>query len=135
MNLKKLIDQLIEHEGLRLKPYVCSAGKLTIGIGRNLVGKGISEREARFLLDNDIQECYDDLLPLFINFELIQDSIQHVLLDMRFQLGAAGFRKFKKMITAVNNRNQEEMIKQMKDSNWYKQTPGRVEKLIKIIEG
>jgi len=135
MNLKKLIDQLIEHEGLRLKPYVCSAGKLTIGIGRNLVGKGISEREARFLLDNDIQECYDDLLPLFINFKLIQDSIQHVLLDMRFQLGPGGFRGFKKMITAVNNQNQEEMIKQMKDSNWYKQTPGRVEKLIKIIEG
>jgi GH24 family phage-related lysozyme (muramidase) len=23
------------HEGLRLKPYLCPAGKLTIGIGRN----------------------------------------------------------------------------------------------------
>ena len=135
MNLKKLIDQLIEHEGLRLKPYVCSAGKLTIGIGRNLVGKGISEREARFLLDNDIQECYDDLLPLFINFNMMPESIQRVLIDMRFNLGGKGFRSFKKMITAVNNRNMEEMIKQMRDSSWYTQVKTRADNLIRLIEG
>ncbi len=36
----KLMDrikaQLVRHEGLRLKPHRCTAGKLTIGIGRNL---------------------------------------------------------------------------------------------------
>lgn len=29
--------QLVRHEGLRLKPYRYTVGKLTIGIGRNLV--------------------------------------------------------------------------------------------------
>jgi len=135
MNLKKLIDQLKAHEGFSSTAYKCTADRWTIGYGRNISDKGISEREAQFLLDNDIQECYDDLLPLFINFELIQDSIQHVLLDMRFQLGAAGFRKFKKMITAVNNRNQEEMIKQMRDSSWYTQVKTRADNLIRLIEG
>ena len=38
----KLVDQIIEHEGLKLKPYHCPAGKLTIGVGRNLEDKGIS---------------------------------------------------------------------------------------------
>lgn len=47
---KKLTDQLIKHEGLRLKPYRCPAGKLTIGIGRNLEDKGITEKEAVMLL-------------------------------------------------------------------------------------
>ena len=28
----KLVDQLIKHEGLKLKPYHCPAGKLTIGV-------------------------------------------------------------------------------------------------------
>ena len=135
MNLEKLINQLKKHEGFSHTAYKCTADRWTLGYGRNISDKGITEKEAMYLLNNDIQECYDDLLPLFINFKLIQDSIQHVLLDMRFQLGPGGFRGFKKMITAVNNQNQEEMIKQMKDSNWYKQTPGRVEKLIKIIEG
>lgn len=28
------IDRLIFHEGLKLKPYKCTAGKWTIGVGR-----------------------------------------------------------------------------------------------------
>jgi hypothetical protein len=34
--MNRIKAQLIRHEGLRLKPYRCTAGKLTIGIGRNL---------------------------------------------------------------------------------------------------
>lgn len=135
MNLEKLIKQLIEHEGLRLKPYRCTAEKLTIGVGRNLEDKGITEKEAMQLLQNDISECEEDITPLFINFRMMPDAIQRVLIDMRFNLGPARFRKFKKMITAVNQRNMEEMIKQMKDSVWYTQVSGRAEKLIKMLEG
>jgi len=39
--LKKLADQLIQHEGIRLKPYYCPAGKLTIGVeGFPMVSSG-----------------------------------------------------------------------------------------------
>ena len=34
--MNRIKAQLVRHEGLRLKPYRCSAGRLTIGIGRNL---------------------------------------------------------------------------------------------------
>jgi len=34
--LERIKEQLVRHEGLRLKPYRCTAGKLTIGYGRNL---------------------------------------------------------------------------------------------------
>jgi len=34
--MSKLTEQLTRHEGLRLKPYVDTVGKLTIGCGRNL---------------------------------------------------------------------------------------------------
>ena len=135
MNFEKLIDQLRVHEGFSLKPYRCTEGVLTIGYGRSLDTKGISEKEALYLLHNDISECYDDLIPLFIDFKMMPDSIQRVLIDMRFNLGSQGFRKFKKMITAVNNRNQKEMIKEMLDSKWARQVPERVENLIKIIKG
>ena len=43
-------DQLIDHEGLELKPYHCTADKLTIGVGRNIQDRGITEDEARYLL-------------------------------------------------------------------------------------
>jgi lysozyme len=61
---ENMIRQLTTHEGLRLKPYLCPAGKLTIGIGRNLEGKGITKQEAVMLLENDIQECLDDLTDI-----------------------------------------------------------------------
>jgi len=34
--LERIKEQLVRHEGLRLKPYRCTAGKLTNGIDRNL---------------------------------------------------------------------------------------------------
>jgi len=34
--MNRIKAQLVRHEGLRLKPYRCTAGKLTIGYGRNL---------------------------------------------------------------------------------------------------
>jgi len=34
--MDRIKEQLVRYEGLRLKPYRCTTGKLTIGIGRNL---------------------------------------------------------------------------------------------------
>ena len=42
-----------DFEGLRLKPYRCSAGKLTIGYGRNLEDVGIDEKEASMMFERD----------------------------------------------------------------------------------
>ena len=42
------------HEGEKLMPYKCTAGKLTIGVGRNLEARGISKDESDLMLRNDI---------------------------------------------------------------------------------
>jgi lysozyme len=55
--LERIQEQLVRHEGLRLKPYRCTAGKLTIGIGRNLDDRGISQKEAYAMLERDIKDC------------------------------------------------------------------------------
>ena len=46
---------------MRLYPYNCSEGKLTLGIGRNLDDRGITEEEALYLLNNDIEAVQKDL--------------------------------------------------------------------------
>ena len=51
-DMTSLENQLIDHEGLELKPYQCTADKLTIGVGRNIEDRGITEDEARYLLKN-----------------------------------------------------------------------------------
>ena len=55
-NKKKLTEELMDDEGLCLRPYRDTEGKLTIGVGRNLErgGGGISEEEADYLIENDI---------------------------------------------------------------------------------
>jgi len=134
MNIKKITDQLILHEGLRLKPYHCPAGKLTIGIGRNLEDKGITEKEALMLLENDIQECLEDLKTIFNKFDMLPESAQSVLVDMRFNLGHEGFRKFKNMIKAGKQQNFHSAAREMKDSLWYQQVGKRAERLTKMME-
>jgi len=55
--MNRIKAQLVRHEGLKLKPYRCTAGKLTIGIGINLDVCGISQKEAYTMLERDIQGC------------------------------------------------------------------------------
>ena len=133
--METLEEMLIRHEGLKFKPYLCSAGKLTIGIGRNLDSKGITKQEAMYMFYNDIEECERDLINrvfqgIFFDFP---KTIQNVLLNMRFQLGQDGFRGFRKMIAAFKKKDYEKAISEMIDSQWYNQTTNRANDLIKIV--
>lgn len=155
-----LKDQLILHEGLKLKPYKCPANKWTIGVGRNLddVGlskdeqrkllgtfglnrkevidalliRGISEEEALFLLDNDIKKCVDDVKK-FPWFESLDPVRQKVIVDMRFNLGLAGLKKFRKMISHLEVGEYSNAAKEMKDSKWYWEVGNRSRRLVKMM--
>jgi len=88
MNMEAAKTLIIEHEAYRKYPYRCSAGKLTIGMGRNIEDRGISPNEALMLLENDIKECAEDLREIFPTFDELPEKRQHALIDMRFNLGA-----------------------------------------------
>lgn len=132
---EKVIADLVRDEGYRQFPYRCTAGRLTIGIGRNIDDVGVSKAEAEYLLVRDILSSTTDLQNIFTEFNIFPDDIQRVLINMRFQLGFMRFRAFKKMIEAARNRQWSEMARQMKDSSWYKQVPERANRLIKLVEG
>lgn len=135
MDRQRLIYQLIDHEGMALKPYTCTAGKLTIGAGRNLNDKGITRQEAMTLLENDIDEVLTDLNNnLFPELFLYPESIQLVLADMRFNLGPKRFRSFKKMITAVEARDWPRMAREMEDSKWCGDVKSRCANLVKMVD-
>jgi len=132
--INKLKQQLRKHEGLRLKPYRCTAGKLTIGYGRNIESNGISKQEAEIMLDNDIQICLQDMQTLFTNFDNLPIDIQVVILNMRYNMGATGIRAFKNMITAIEKQDWKNMAKNMKNSKWYEQVGNRAKELVLIVE-
>ena len=135
MDRNVLIDQLKEHEGLRFRPYLCSAGKLTIGIGRNLEARGVTEEEALFLLGNDISRCILDLEKIFgSHFGTLPEIAQRVIIGMRFNLGAKGFRGFKNFIAAIKESDFKKAKLEMIDSLWYGQVKGRGKTLVKMMD-
>ena len=129
MNIEKLIKQLKKHEGLRLKPYRCSSGKLTIGIGRNLDDKGISKPEAYMLLANDVHECINQVKKNIHFFDKLNDIRQNVLINMCFNLGIHGLLKFKKFLAALELGDFEDASIEMLDSRWALQVRTRATEL------
>lgn len=127
--------QLIRHEGIRYKVYDDTMGIPTIGVGRNLFSKGISHQEAIYLLNNDIEECIQDLRSIFNGWHSFDDGIKRVLIDMRFNLGPDGFRQFRKMIQAVKDKDYNKMAAEMKNSLWYRQVGYRGNSLINMVKG
>lgn len=101
MNRESLKQLLIYHEGLRLKPYKDTRGLITIGFGRCLDTTGISETEAHYLLDNDIAKAVSYCREAYTWFNGLDDTRQNVIVSLIFNLGAAGFAEFKKLIAAV----------------------------------
>lgn len=134
MNINKIKKLIKEHEGVKKFPYRCPAGKLTIGVGRNLEDVGLREDEIEYLLDNDLKECISDLRTIFPQFDEIDDVRQAVLIDMRFNLGPARFRTFKRFIQAVRGGYWLLAVQEMKDSLWYKQVGIRARRLCNMME-
>ena len=134
INNKRLTEQLIKDEALRLRPYECSAGKLTIGVGRNLEDKGITEEEATHLLQNDLAQCWDELVSNFSWFERLNTYRQEVLINMCFNLGISRLKTFRKALNAMEHEDWKEAALQMMDSRWAKQVNSRAVRLSKIME-
>ena len=88
-------EMLIKNEGLVLQVYTCSAGKLTCGVGRNLQDNCISEDEAMFMLENDINRVVANLDKMWEVWRSFPVPAQEVCVDMAFQMGIAGFMNFR----------------------------------------
>ena len=123
---------LRDHEGLKLKAYQCTAGKTTIGYGRNLDDRGIDADEAELLLDRDVGEAIRDLAK-FSFWNVLSERRRAALIDMRFCLGPHRFRQFKKMLSALEASDYTEAAEQMLDSRFAQQTGRRAENLAKMV--
>ena len=134
VNLQRMRDQLVRHEGLRLKPYRCSAGKLTIGVGRNIEDVGITEEEAMAMLSNDISRVIGELdrrVPAFANLNEVR---RRVLIDMGFNLGIGRLMKFRRMLAALEAENYARAAVEMMDSRWARQVDNRAVRLKRMME-
>lgn len=129
-DLNRVRLQLIHDEGLRLKPYKDTVGKLTIGVGRNLDDRGITQVEAMYLLDNDIRNAISDCVVRFQQTFLDLDPPrQAVLVNMCVNLGIARLAGFKKTLAAIKAKDYEGAAIEMLSSVWADQVGDRALRL------
>ena len=132
MNRQLLRSQLERHEGLRLKPYLDTVGKLTVGYGRNLEDVGISRDEADFMLDNDIDQV-ERQLETVDEYRDLDPVRQTVIANMAFNMGFAGLMGFKNMWEAIGRRDWNSASKEMMQSKWARQVGVRAVELSEIM--
>ena len=115
--MNRLEKELINHEGIRLFPYKCSSGFLSIGVGRNIQQMGITKDEAMYMLRNDIERCRKELsnFDWFLDIDTVR---QDVLIELCFNIGLTRLLLFKKMISALKKKDYDEASAQLLDSRW-----------------
>lgn len=132
--MNELADMITRHEGVRLKPYRDTVGKLTIGVGRNLDDVGITGYEAAYLLENDIAKARSELRRAFHWFSNLTCQRQDALTDMCFNVGLPRLQGFKKMVAAMEKQDYETAAVEMLDSKWAEQVGARATELAEIIK-
>lgn len=131
--METLEQRITRHEGERLKLYVDTRGFRSIGIGRNLDGKGITHDEAMYLLRNDIKVCQSELLEHLPWTANLDDLRREILVEMCFQLGLGGLLGFQNTLKHIQAGEWDAAADGMLASAWHSQTPGRAEELAGIM--
>lgn len=145
--MHELAKRLIKnHEGYVSGVYVCPAGKLTFGYGRNVEEVGLSRDEviytlqnltspkliANRLLENDITHCIEDL-KTFEFWEQLDPIRRAAVTDLRYNIGPSRFRQFKKFMAALIEQKWIAASEELHDSRWYGQVGHRAKNLMHII--
>ena len=105
--IKEFTAHLIEFEGLRLKPYHCTSGKLTI------------------LLANDIKIVQEELLDRWEWMSDLPPRAQMVVMDLAFNMGVPAISNFQNMLRDLKESNWEGAAINLLDSRYAKQVGRR----------
>lgn len=145
-----IIAKLKEYEGTKtyqmykgyykngkFRVYKDSLGYDTIGYGHLVKSgenfeNGLTDVEADALLLADIGTARVEVDQLRLGLP-IDSNWNDFMVLMVFQLGITKTNQFKKFLTALRAGNYATAIAEVKDSNWYRQTPNRVNKMIEDV--
>ena len=132
-----IISLLNFEEGYSEKPYYCSAGYPTIGIGKRIGPKGaplsnyqftVSKQLAAVWLSEELQQKVADMSAhanITAAMVACNDARKAILISMAYQMGADGLAKFTNTLKAISEKRWSDAKSGMMNSAWAKQTPNR----------
>lgn len=130
-NLEVLLVRTKRYEGKRTNTngrhilYKCPANRWTLGYGRNVEDRGISEVEAEGFLTRDVLEAQQDAASLFPSWLTLNDARRNVLTDMSYNMGRSKLVKFHDLIAAVECQDWIMAKAAIIDSAYYTQVGQR----------
>lgn len=128
-----LVSDLRRDEGVAHKPYRDTEGILTVGVGRNLEDRGVSDDEIDFLLTNDLKWVVVDLDRSILWWREMTKNRQRGLTNMAFNLGWPRLSGFRKMLVALEAGDYDEAANQALDSRWAIQVGARAERIAELF--
>ena len=144
MDMQLLRKEVEADEGCVNKIYKDHLGYPTFGIGHLItpddeehgkpVGTPISAERVSSVFREDIEDVIDDCKRLFKDLDALPEDCQRILANMMFNMGYSRLKKFRKMRSAITNRDWNEAAVQMKDSLWARQVPNRANRLIERMK-
>jgi len=142
MNIEKCKEEIKRHEGEVLEIYEDSLGFKTLGIGHLCqpedpeydwkVGTKVSQEVVDMYYEDDFNKHLAEAIHVFGTDEAfynLPENIQHVIVNMCFNLGASRLSNFKNMLRACREHNWEQMSVEMENSRWYSQVGRRSREL------
>ena len=137
MSYRKLKLRIKKNEGYSAKPYKDQLGFYTIGYGhliksneKHYFKSNFTKKEFNTIFDLDFDKALKTYKKLFyVKSHNIRET--ELIVEMLFQLGSKGVSKFKRMLFYLNTKQRYMACLEMMNSLWYKQTPERVNDLIK----
>ena len=149
VDVKDLYEEISADEGKVLHAYLCSELHATIGIGHKILDTDpekdldifginweevpdeqyITEDRCYILFQEDVQIAISGCMKIYNNWDDLPQEVQHILVNMCFQLGQRGLSNFKQMGKAIEDADWEKASVEMMDSRWASQTPERAERL------
>jgi len=149
VDVKELYEEISADEGKVLHAYLCSELHATIGIGHKILDTDpekdleiyginwetvpedqyITEHRCYVLFQEDVQKAISGCMNIYSTWEELPKDLQHILINMAFQLGERGLSRFKNMNSAIERREWVEAGVEMMDSRWAGQTPNRATRL------
>jgi len=119
-----LQDELVTDEGRRNQAYIDTMGLTTIGIGRELSRKGLSDNEVNLLFRNDVIACCEIMDRNISWWRTLPPAKQRVMLNLCF-MGWGSFSQFHKFLAAMEAHDWATAAAELQDSKWWTQVASR----------
>jgi lysozyme len=103
-------------------------GNPTVGIGRNLAGKGLSADEISFLFDNDVTELEAIFTAAFTWYATLDDVRQAVMVSLGF-MGWGAFSQFTTFFKFMAFGQYDQAAADLGTTAYARQLPGRTAQL------